>query len=86
MAIKIETRTKTAIIRKHMERVDWRAAISQASKLPRLDKHRVPILDAQGAYTNERFYRQIGKDPAALITAGRAALVERFGFGEQFGV
>ena len=80
MAIKIETRTKTAIIQEHMARGDWRAAISQASKLPRLDKHRVPILDAQGAYTNERFYRQIGKDPATLIEAGRIALVERFGF------
>jgi hypothetical protein len=86
MAIKIETRTKTAIIREHMKRGDWRAAISQASKLPRLDEHRNAILDAQGAYTNERFYRQIGKDPDALIDAGRAALVARFGFGEQFGV
>ena len=86
MPSKIETRTKTAIIQAHMARGDWRAAISQASKLPRLDKHRVPILDAQGAYTNDRFYRQIGKDPAALIAAGRIALVERFGFGEQFNV
>lgn len=78
MPIKIETRTKTAIIQAHMARGDWRAAISQASKLPRLDKHRNAILDAQGAYTNERFYRQIGKCPKALIAAGRAALIERF--------
>ena len=79
MAIKIETRTKSAIIREHMARGEWREAISRASKLPRLDKHRIPILDAQGAYTNARFYTQIGKDPAALIEAGRVALVERFG-------
>lgn len=58
---------------------DWRRAISLASRLPRLDKHRCAILDAQGAYTNARFYTQIGKDPEALIEAGRAALIERFG-------
>jgi len=40
---------------------------------------------AQGAYVNERFYRQIGKDPAVLLAAGRVALIERFGFGEHFG-
>jgi hypothetical protein len=58
---------------------DWRRAISLASKLPRLDKHRNAILDAQGAYNNARFYVQIGKNPDALIEAGRLALVERFG-------
>jgi hypothetical protein len=58
---------------------DWRRAISLAARLPRLDRHREAILDAQGAYTNARFYVQIGKDPQALIEAGRVALVERFG-------
>ncbi len=80
----MEPQTKTSIIRAHMAAADWRRAISIAARLPRLDKHRAQILDAQGAYTNERFYRQIGKDPAALIAAGRAALIERFGFGEHF--
>lgn len=81
----MEPKTKTSLIRAHMQAGDWRKAISVAAKLPRLDKHRVPILDAQGAYTNERFYRQIGKDPEILISNGRAALIERFGFGEEFG-
>jgi hypothetical protein len=79
MTIKIETRTKSAIIREHMAAGDWRRAIGQAARLPRLDRHRVPILDAQGAYTNARFYVQIGKDPQLLIEAGRVALIERFG-------
>jgi len=71
--------TKSSAIRAAMAANDWRKAISLASKLPRLDKHRCAILDAQGAYTNARFYVQIGKDPAQLIEAGRVALIERFG-------
>jgi hypothetical protein len=77
-----EPQTKTSIIRAHMASGDWRKAIGVASRLPRLDKHREAILDAQGAYTNERFYRQIHKDPSLLIAAGHAALVDRFGFPE----
>jgi hypothetical protein len=71
--------TKSAAIRAAMAAGDWRRAISLAARLPRLDRHREAILDAQGAYTNARFYVQIGKDPDTLIAAGRQALVERFG-------
>ena len=71
--------TKSSAIRAAMAADDWRRAISLAARLPRLDKHREAILDAQGAYTNARFYVQIGKDPQALIEAGRVALIERFG-------
>ena len=74
-----DPRTKTSIIQHHIANGDWRKAISVAARLHRLDKHRVPILDAQGAYTNPRFYQQLGKDPDALIAAGRAALIDRFG-------
>lgn len=76
--------TKTSVITGHMRAGEWRKAVSVAARLPRLDKHRNAILDAQGAYTNARFYEQIGKSPEALIAAGRAALIERFGFGEHF--
>lgn len=58
---------------------NWKRAISLASKLPRLDRHRNAILDAQGAYQNARFYVQIGKDPDTLIASGRLALIQRFG-------
>jgi Flp pilus assembly protein TadD len=77
--VKIETRTKTDIIKQHMRAGDLREAIRVAARLQRLDKHRNAILDAQGAYTNPRFYIQIGKAPDALIEAGRLALVDRFG-------
>lgn len=58
---------------------DWQSAIRIAARLPRLDVHRAAILDAHMAYTNPRFALQIGKDICALIAAGRAALIARFG-------
>jgi hypothetical protein len=77
-----DPRTKTSIIVGHMASGDWRNAIRAAARLPRLDKHRAAILDAQGAYENPRFYTQIGKDAATLIEAGAAALRERFGHNQ----
>jgi hypothetical protein len=71
--------TKTSQIQAAMAASDWRKAISLAARLPRLDVHRAAILDAQMAFTNERFVRQIRKDPAALIEEGKQALIERFG-------
>src|SRR3984893_18841122 len=78
-----DPRTKTSIIRGHMAAGAWRNAIRVAARLPRLDKHRVAILDAQGAYENPRFYAQIGKDAETLIKAGAAALRERFGHNQE---
>ena len=78
-----DPRTKTSIIHGHMAAGDWRNAIRVAARLPRLDKHRAAILDAQGAYENPRFYEQIGKDAATLIEAGAAALRERFGHNRE---
>lgn len=78
-----DQRTKTSIIEGHMAAGDWRNAIRVAARLPRLDKHRCAILDAQGAYENPGFYAQIGKDAATLIDAGAAALRERFGRNQE---
>jgi hypothetical protein len=78
-----DPRSKTSIIVGHMASGDWRNAIRVASRLPRLDKHRCAILDAQGAYENPRFYTQIGKDAETLIEAGAAALCERFGHNQE---
>ena len=77
-----DPRTKTSIIRGHMAAGDWRNAVRIAARLPRLDKHRAAILDAQGAYENPRFYAQIGRDAETLIEAG-AALRERFGHNQE---
>lgn len=78
-----DPRTKTSIILGHMAAGDLRNAIRVAARLPRLDKHRCAILDAQGAYENPGFYAQIGKDAATLIEAGTAALRERFGHDKE---
>lgn len=78
-----DPRTKTSIIRGHMAAGDWRNAVRIAARLPRLDKHRAAILDAQGAYENPRFYAQIGRDAETIIEAGAAALRERFGHNQE---
>lgn len=56
----------------------WQKAISVAAKFPHLGEHRNAILGAHGAYTNPRFYEQIGKDIDALKEAGHAALITRY--------
>src|SRR3984893_10058501 len=78
-----DPRTKPSLIRGRMAAGDWRNAIRVAARLPRLDKHRAAILDAQGAYENPRFYTQIGKNTETLIEAGAAALCERFGHNKE---
>lgn len=75
----VQPRSKASIVREHMTAGRWQDAIRIAARFPRLDQHRGAILDAHGAYTNPRFFAQIGKDIDALKDAGRAALVERFG-------
>jgi hypothetical protein len=68
----------TSLIRNFIAQGQWREATACASKLAHLGDQRDAILSAQGAYTNPGFYQQIGKDPAALVRAGKAALQERF--------
>ena len=70
---------KSDRLRAHMAAGDWRAAVSLAAKFPRLGDHKTRILRAQEAYTRPGFQRQIGRDPAALILDGIAALKERYG-------
>lgn len=67
---------KIDTLRALMDAGDWRAAISLASKFPRLGAHKLAILRAQEAYARPDFQRQIGRDPVALIEAGRMALVD----------
>lgn len=69
---------KIEILREYMAAGEWNKAISLAAKFPRLGAVRNEILDAQMAITNPRFVVQLKKDPAALIAAGRAALVETY--------
>ena len=74
-----QPRSKASIVREHMAAGRWQEAIRIAARFPRLDQHRAAILDAHGAYTNPRFFTQIGKNVESLKEAGRVALIDRFG-------
>ena len=71
--------TKLSIVKAHMAQNEWDDALRLAAKFPQLGEERNAILSAHGAYTNPRFYTQIGKDIEQLKAAGRAALIHRFG-------
>jgi hypothetical protein len=71
--------TKLAQVRKAMRAGDWPRAFSIASKFARLGPQRAAILRAQAARLSPGLYRQLGRDPAAIIEAGKAAMRERFG-------
>lgn len=58
---------------------NWEKAICLASKFPRLGAQGKAILQAREAYLRPDFQRQLGRCPAALIAAGKAALIERYG-------
>ena len=57
---------------------DWARAFSIASKFARLGPQRAAILRAQAARLSPGLYRQMGRDPAAIIEAGKAAMRARF--------
>lgn len=71
--------TKLSIVKRHMGAGEWQVAIRIAARFPRLGEHRDAILGAHGAYTNPRFFAQLGKDIDAMKAAGRQALIDRFG-------
>ena len=57
---------------------DWYGALSMAAKFPRLGEHDEPIRLGWSAASNPGFYRQIRKDPDALVAKGIQALRERY--------
>lgn len=57
---------------------DYRAALKLAASWGRLGKHKEAITRGWAAINNAKFYREIGQDPAALQTAGIAAIRERY--------
>lgn len=58
---------------------DWPQAIRLAAKFPRLGPQAKAIMQANEALQRPAFQRQLGRCPAALIEAGKAALKERYG-------
>jgi hypothetical protein len=56
----------------------WCIAIKLAAKFPRLGNEARAIMQAHEALTRPDFQRQLGRDPAQLIEAGKAALLRRY--------
>jgi hypothetical protein len=53
-------------------------AFSIASKFGHLGAQRAAIMRAQAARLSPGLYKQLGRDLAAIIEAGKAAMRERF--------
>jgi hypothetical protein len=70
---------KIDTLRALMAANEWRKAVAFAAQFPRLGAHKSAITAAHGAYTNPRFFLQLGKDLDALKVQGRAALINRYG-------
>ena len=71
-------RTKLSFVIEAMNAGDWREALRLAAKFPQLGEQAKAIRDGNEAFVRPDFYRQIHKDPAALIEAGKAALIARY--------
>jgi hypothetical protein len=70
--------TKLAKLLDLMELGDWPAAIRFAAKFQRLGDHRDDLLRAKDALQNPDFYRQIKRDPDALVQSGIDALKSKY--------
>jgi hypothetical protein len=70
--------TKLAQVQGAMRAGDWPRAFSIASKFARLGLQRAAIMRPQAARLSPGFYRGLGRDPAAVIAEGKAAMRERF--------
>ena len=71
--------TKLSILRGFMSRGDWVSAMRLANSFGRLGEQTEAIRRAWSAHQNPQIYRDMGRDPDALWTAGIAALRERYG-------
>ena len=74
-----EPTRKIDVVRAAMAGGDWSAAIRAAAKFADLGVERDAILSAREALLRSAFQRQLGRDPQALIEAGKAALIRRYG-------
>jgi hypothetical protein len=71
--------TKLSQLKAAMQAEDWQLALRIAARFPELGEHAAAIRRGHEAYTNPRFYLQLGKDLEKLKAAGRRALIERYG-------
>ena len=73
-----EPAKKIDILRGYMAREDWRAALKLAASFPSLGAEKRAITQGWEAMARPDFYRQIRKDPSALVAEGIAALRRRY--------
>jgi len=71
--------TKLSLVKAALAAGDVRKALAIAAKFPRLGDHKVRIERGHAAAVNPDFYREIGKDPEALIADGATVLREILG-------
>ncbi len=69
---------KIEILRAFMAAGDWRAALKLAASFADLGAEKEPIMRGWEAFARPEFQRALHKDPAALIEAGKAALMRRY--------
>ena len=70
--------TKLSQLLALMDQGKWHDAIRFAAKFPVLGDQEAAIRKANEAILRPDFQRQIGRDPAALIEGGIAALKQRY--------
>lgn len=70
--------TKLSKLKAAAEAGDWHKALAIAAKFPELGMHATAIHRAHQAGWNPAWSRQLGRDPAADIAAGIAALKIRY--------
>lgn len=70
--------TKLAKLKAAAASGDWRLALRIAARFQDLGDHKAEIKRGHEAFENARFYRQLGRDPDALIDQGIAALKARY--------
>lgn len=58
---------------------DHSGALTFAAKFPQLGKHKPEITRGADAIKHPNFYKQLGKDPEELRSAGLRALRDRYG-------
>lgn len=79
MATDSMPRTKISQLREIMEQGRWEDALKFAGKFPDLGTDKVVITRGREALIRPDFFRQIKKDPAALVADGIAAMRRRYG-------
>lgn len=71
-------RTKLSILRDHMSRCDYRAALKLAASWHELGEEKEAITRGWAAMTNPKFYVDIGMSPQQLVNEGIAAIRRRY--------